>query len=311
MNEDNFVAADTDDLDAFTDLMEGRAEEAKTEEPKQEEVEQEETPVEDVPDESEEADEADDAPREEKPKGRFQERITELTAKQKETERKLEEALAELKKDKAPVQTPTETVKTELVKPTPDDKNEDGTDKYPLGDFDPNFTVDLVKYTNAQERAIYAAEAAEQAKEKEEAAAREALTVEWQTKVEAVQDKHEDFLEKTQSLEETFRDMDPDYGNFLASTIMAMDAGPDVLYYLAENKTEAKAIAALGPVKATIALGRLEATFLKDAEPATKAPRVTSAPTPAPLNKGVKTALATPDDTDDLDAFSNKFFAKK
>ena len=113
---------------------------------------------------------------------------------------------------------------------------------------------------------------------------------------------------------DVFSGLDKQYGDFLAQAIMSMDNGPDVLYYLAENKDEAKRIVESGATKAVISLGRLEARFdtSEETKP-TPRQKVTKAPTPPQhLNKGsaaVKQAV-TPD-TDDLDAFEAEFFKKR
>src|SRR3546814_13887192 len=76
-----------------------------------------------------------------KKKNRFQERIDEVVGKHRETERKLEEALAEnarLKNSQKQEDKPTQEVKPDDG-PSPDDKNEDGSDKYPLGEFDKTY----------------------------------------------------------------------------------------------------------------------------------------------------------------------------
>src|SRR3546814_17441649 len=73
-----------------------------------------------------------------KKKNRFQERIDEVVGKHRETERKLEEALAEnarLKNSQKQEDKPTQEVKPDDG-PSPDAKNEDGSDKYPPGELD-------------------------------------------------------------------------------------------------------------------------------------------------------------------------------
>jgi hypothetical protein len=54
------------------------------------------------------------------------------------------------------------------------------------------------------------------------------------------------FREKAVELEDTFRDLDPSYGKYLATTIMSLDYGPHVLDYLADNPDEARNIVASG-----------------------------------------------------------------
>jgi hypothetical protein len=106
--------------------------------------------------------------------------------------------------------------------------------------------------------------------------------------------------------------IDPAYGDYLASVIMSMDYGTDVLYHLASNIEEAKKISRMDAARATLALGRLEARFaLHDQEKQQKL-KVSEAPKPpARLNKGTATVRNIPDDTDDLDLFAKKLYGKK
>lgn len=303
------IEAETDDLDAFEQEFFGTAkpEEKPAEVGKEEEVSGEDAPkLEDddskTPDEASEDDKSDDEKREEKPKNRAQERITELARRNKEL-------AEELEKFKAATPKVEEKVVTAVVRPTPDDKDADGNEKYPLGEFDPQFILDLADYAVETKTAAKEAEATEKAKEQQALAAREELDTKWANQLETVPEKYEDYFEKTAELESAFRDLDPAYGEYLATTIMGMDAGVDVLYYLSENIDEAVKITQLGPVGATIALGKIEARFDKTEEK-TKAPRLSKAPEPAPTNKGTAATSSVRPDTDDLDAFEKQFFKK-
>lgn len=263
-------------------------------------------------------DDADEAPKPKK--NRFQERIDELTAKAREAERrsndleaKLQEAITKL--DKAsPKDTPAASKPVaESTGPKPDDKNENGEDKYPLGEFDPAYIRDLTRHEiEAQTKAVKEREE----QEKQAASLKQAeleLVNSWTQKLDSAVERYPDLKDKNTLLEDTFSSIEPNYGKYLAATIMSMEYGPDVLYYLGNNLDEAKNIVASGATKATIALGRLEAKFANAQEEKQKAvPRVSKAPTPPPTNKGSAAAIAEiADDTDDLDAFEKKFYAKK
>ena len=249
-------------------------------------------------------------------KNRFQERIDELTSKAREAERKaqeLEQRLAKFEKTNEPEPTPQVAAVT-VDGPNPDDKNEDGTDKYPLGEFDPKFAADVVRHTLKQEReAMLEQEKADKArleKEQEEAV----LTASWNEKLEPAKERYPDFIEKGQNLGATFDSIDGTYADYLTTTIMSMEFGPDVLYYLANNLDEATKIVQSGATKATIALGRLESKFAEAEEQKQKArPKVSNAPTPpAHQNKGSAAAKAAIDpNTDDLDEFARALFSKK
>lgn len=252
-----------------------------------------------------------------KPKNRLQERINELTAARREAERKLEEALRKLDEKTNPPKPETEKVEVTTVAegPKPDDKNEDGTDKYPLGEFDPKYNADLVKYTVQktldEERAVREAQERENAKLTAEEQYRSTLQETWNEKLDIVQERYPDYQEKGEAMLAVFEGIDPAYGQYLTDTLMEMDAGPEVFYYLANNVEEAQTIVNAGPRKATIALAKLEAQLAgtKAQAPAVK---VTNAPAPPPQVKGsaVSKGAVTPD-TDDLDAFSKALFSKK
>lgn len=332
--ETTIVDANTDDLDAFNSLLHGHATEAVKEPETPAKVEEEiveadadaleddtlATKEDETPDEGgSEEEEADDAEPDPKPKkNRFQERINDLTAKAREAERreaevkeKLDRILASLDKTEKPVENKTQPVVNDG--PTPDDVNEDGSDKYPLGEFDPQYIRDLTRHTIAQEREADRIRQEEEELAFEEDAAKAELATEWSGKLEASLEKYPDFPEKNVNLESTFKDLDPSYGEYLATTIMGMDNGVDVLYHLANNLEEAKRIVASGPAKATLALGRLEARFALQAEEIVeKKLRVSNAPVPPPQqNKGSATVTSIAPDTDDLDAFNELMFPKR
>lgn len=319
------VAEVTDDLDAFSEQFFGQGivtsdEVPLTPEPevKPDELEDTPDPVEDAPtpepDASEPEDEAE--PEADKPKGKqsAQDRIRELTAARKEAERREESLRAEFEKLKALVEGKTEN-KAEPAPapsndgPTPDDLNEDGSEKYPLGEYDPRYIRDLTKHTIKVEREAADREAEEARKANTAKDEQDALTAEWTEKLVEAQKTYPDLQERVQVLDDTFAGVDPAYGEFLASTVMGMDYGPDVLYYLANNLDEATKIVNSGPTRAVIALGRLEARFEKTEE-VTKT-KLSAAPTPPPTNRGSAPAVGVSPDTDDLDAFSKLYFAKK
>lgn len=276
------------------------------------------TPTDDTSEESTENEDEDEVVEEQpkpKPKNRFQERIDELTAKQREAERKaqdLEAKLAKLEQTSKP-EPVAPVAAVEDTGPAPDDINEDGTDKYPLGEFDPHYIRDLTKFAIAQEREELKVKDQREAQQRELDTAKATLQTEWQTKLGPAKERYPDFVDKGQQLLDTFEGIDQRYGEYLESTIMSMEYGTDVLYYLANNPDEAQKIVQSGATKATIALGRLESKFMDFAEEKQKArPKVSAAPTPPThVNKGssVSKANVAPD-TDDLDAFESAFFTK-
>lgn len=321
------VAEVADDLDAFSAEFFGQRTEQNGEAPltpepeaRPDEPDDTSDPVEDDTTPEEDALATDDEPKADKPKKQSaQERIRELTAARREAERReaeLAARLAELeakvngkqKEPEAPAPAPTAQAD---AGPHPDDLNEDGTEKYPLGEYDPKYIRDLTKHTIRVEREAAEKEAEEARKAEEAKAAEEALASEWTEKLAKAEETYPDMRERLDVLDETFGGIDPQYGEFLASAIMGMDAGPEVLYHLASNLDEAKQIVASGPTKAIIALGRLEARLMGGVEEVKK-PKVSSAPPPPPSNRGAAPAVGmVAPDTDDLDAFEAIFFNTK
>lgn len=314
MNDsEKFVEVDTENLEDFEDLFNNKAQAAPEKEEKNDKEDQNEDDNTDTDEDSVATEDSEEEDEEDKPqpkkKKTAQERINEITAKARQAERERDELIKRL--EALENQKPKEEVKeVKTNEPTPDDVLEDGSAKYPLGEFDPKFIRDLTKFTIAQETA--AAEAEKKVKEAEDAqkAEFERISNDWANKIEGIEERLPDFYEKGQELEDTFRDIDPVVGEYLASTIMSLEYGPDVLYYLSENIDEAKRIVGLSPRQATIALGRIEARFIEN-EPKPKK-KVSQAPEPPPtLNKGMKAYADTPVDTDDLEAFEEVFFKRK
>jgi type II secretory pathway pseudopilin PulG len=320
-NDQNFVAPDTDDLDAFTSLLDGKAKELKVEddEPQITNVEvdtdaddEDDTQVNDTtddeaPDEDDDSEEnSDDKPK--KKANRYQERINELTAKAREAERALAALKAAQEQKQAEAPKPALPV-VQDTGPDPDAKNEDGSDKYPLGEFDPQYIRDMARHTIDKEWTARKEQEAQEAAQRQEAAAREALQAQWVEKLTPMTEQHEDFIDKTMGLESAFDGLDPAYSDYLVTTIKSLDHGPEVLYYFANNLEEAKRFVQSGPLAATLALGEINAMFKGNTRKAE--PKVSKAPPPPQVNKGSKTRTAINPDTDDLDAFSDIFFVKK
>lgn len=250
-------------------------------------------------------------------KNRFQERIDELTAKAREAERreqatlaKLEEIMQKLDPKEAP------TNKSEADNddgPKPTDVDENGDDKYPNGEFDPQYQADRVKYLFRKEKE--ADEAARAVEESNRKAAEQELQLqtEWNNKLNTARERYPDFQEKSESLVNSFSGLDEAYGNYLSTTIMSMEYGQDVLYYLASNPDEAKKIVNSGAAMATVALGRLESKFAFAEEQKQNArPKVSNAPTPPVVNKGsAPTKTTVNGDEDDLDLISAALFKRR
>lgn len=319
------VDTNTDDLDAFSDLFEGKTQETKAEtEVDTVETEEEVTPLADDEDTNEagenledldksddddQSEEKEDEPKE-KPKkvNRFQERINELTAKAREAERALEALRAEqARKQEESEKTAPKTSVVQNDGPTPTDKNEDGSDKYPLGEFDPQYIRDMARHTIDKEWAARQEQEAKARQEREAQEARDAIQKQWVERLAPVTEQHEDYIEKTLQLEDAFTGLDPQYSDYLVQTIKSLEHGPEVLYYFANNLEEAKKFVQSGPLNATLALGEINAMFKGQTR---KEAKVSKAPPPPQVNKGTSTRKVVSGDTDDLDAFSAVFFKK-
>lgn len=246
-----------------------------------------------------------------------QERINDITrekyealreaAEAKAAKEALEQRLAALERSREDnAQLKTEQSANAAGAPAPTDKNPDGSDKYPLGEFDPAFIRDTARY---EVRSEFEAERARQdalSQERERLSEEQRLNREWKEKVQA---SEVDVLEAQESLKPLMFSLQPEYGNYLASVIMSLDKGPEVFRYLADHLDEAERIISSGPTSATIALGRLESQFLDKPDQPKK--KVTSAPKPPPTTRGSSGQYAVAPDTDDLDAFSDIFFKRK
>lgn len=264
--------------------------------------------------------EAEAKPGENEPKAKknsAQERIQELNAKFREAERRALEAERKLaEKEKAegsPEEKKEQEAKTFDSSVDPEALDEHGNRKYPLGEFDPKYLQAVVQEALENDRAERDAKSQQDEQQRAVDAATEALNDSWRAKVEVGLETMPDFVEKVESMDTVFENVDPNYGEYLGRTIMQMDDGPQVLYHLAENIDEAQRIVDAGPVKATIELAKLEARLASDASTSSgPTPKVSSAPTPPPVNKGsgvVKQAI-DPMKTDNLDDFSKEFFKK-
>lgn len=319
-----------DDLDTFsTDFFSGKSkqepEAAKPEEVEQDDSDEETGEVESEAQATDDTDEDTETEEEvvEPPKKKtVQDRIDELVKQREDAKREGEAQLAQLRQEfeekLASLQTkqpePTTSTDKAAGEPTPDDLNEDGTPKYSLGEFDPQYVRDLTKFTFDQARQQAEVETAQKAQEAQELEARTALTNEWNGKVEVAKVAYPDFQEKATGLLNGFNNLDTNYASYLSTVLMSMDHGTDVLYYLSNHPDEATKIVNSGAQKATLALGRIEAKFYEAEQQKQAAkPKVSKAPPPPAIQaRGTNGAfVAIAPDTDDLDAFTSEFYKKR
>lgn len=316
----------SDDLDAFSKELFNRSapdkEEVTKVEPEIEESEVEDE-VEETTDIVDDADETEESEEEvEKPKSKktAADRIKELTAKNYELERTLTaKHTADLEALKAEITKLSEAQKPKEYEPArlpdgapdPTALDKDGNLIYELGQFDPKYNIDLVKFTLNKER-----EASEVIRKQEEyntavAKARDEATTAWVAKVEAIKTEVPDIVEKIGALNNIVGPVEINYAQYLVDVVKSLDNGPKVIAYLADNPATAREIVSSGAASATVALGRLDArmtTVIKPKE--NKTPTKANTP-PAQVPRGTNGRFAIKGDEDDLEAFSREYFKKR
>lgn len=311
----------SDDLDTFSAGFFGQKQPVASETKEEVEQEKPEAEAEKEAEAQEETDpnaEADAEYKEAPPKKKtVQDRIDELVKQREDVKREADARIDALRKefeDKIKALEPQAPAKVVQGEPSPAELKEDGTEKYPLGEFDPQYIRDLTRYTLEAERTQMNTRAEQEQRQRQEQAAQVELTQNWNQKVVAATAEYPDLVEKGQAMLAGLGDLPNDYSTYLSNLLMSMDKGPDVLYYLSNNPQEAATIVNSGAQKATLALGRIEAKFLEaDSQKQAAKPKVSNAPPPPPVRaRGTNGAfISVAPDTDDLDAFSTEFFRKK
>lgn len=311
------VEEDTDEDEVDTDEDDSVANEDEDEDASEEEDE-------DSEDESEEEEDEEEPEPQPKKKNRksARERIEELVAKTREQERReaelvrrLEQIEAQANKVEKPDDEVAQTPLREMLPadaPSPDAVDKDGEPVYALGEFDPAYIRDLTKFTIEQEREADRKQQKEEAQKRELETAQQQIQQKYADNLEKVKEEYPDYPEKILNLEPVVKDLDPEYGDYIASLIMQSDAGPQIMYYLSDNIGEAQKIVASGPTAATLAIGRLEARFItadgdeKRNKPEKKVSK--ASPPPEQRTRGAQGKFRVRPDTDDLDAFEKEFF---
>jgi hypothetical protein len=317
----------TDDLNEFEDLFYNReaqeAEEVVNEEEDPEVEGHDEDDAlatdedENLESDDEEEEDEEPQPKQKKNKVPFKERINEMTAKIRETERQnaaLLKQIEEMKsgtEEKTDEKPPLRDVLPDGA-PDPDAVDDKGEPLFPLGEFDPKYITALTRFTIEQET-TKAKEAAQ--REEQERAIREVqqeLSDSWNTRLDAAEEEMPEIRNNISRLTEAFEGINPAYGEYLAMTIMSSDVGHLVMNYLSDNIGEAQKIVASGPAAATLALGRLEAQFIKNTTKEEKRnKKVSDAPEPPESRtRGHGGRFSVNPDTDDLDAFEREFYKK-
>lgn len=241
------------------------------------------------------------------------ERIEELVAQTREQERRERELvrrLEALEAPKAEERIVPQTTAFSPEGPDPDAVGADGEPVYALGEFDPKFIRDLTKFTIAQESKAAKEAQAQEARMTQAELERQQVQDHYLKNLEEVEKELPDVREAVGELAETFMDIEPMYGEYLATTIMASDYGPQIMYYLSQNIGEAQSIVASGPAAATKMIGRLEAKFLPSNNRKSNKRVSDAPPPPSGGSRGSSGRTVIRPDTDDLDAFERVFYKK-
>lgn len=276
---------------------------------------EEDNPLEPDEDEDDDEHEEDDRPRATKRKNSAQERINELVADKHELRRQMETMAKEFEAFKASVEKRPEESKEIRDRlppeaPNPDMLDEKGEPLYKLGEFDPQYIRDLTKFTIEQETKAAKEQAEREAQQAEMQRAQQEIADKWIERVNEVEKELPDLRDRMQTLAQTFQDIEPNYGEYLATAIMQSEVGPQIMHYLSQNIGEAQSIVASGPVAATFALGRLEAKLSSPAKEDKSNKIVSNAPEPPEDRvRGRQGRFKVSPDTEDLEAFEREFYA--
>jgi hypothetical protein len=331
LTDDNSNPVDMDNLENFNKAFFGNEpdteeQEVPQEEDLEEEIEEESHENEDddslATDDDEDVDEQEDDEDEEpqpkaKKRNRTQERIEKLVTEARQAERdrdalrrQLDEVLASIKKEEKTEDEPAFKDKLVPEAPQPDAVDKDGEPLYPLGEFDPKYIADLTRFTITQEMEATRKVQEEKQRQREIETQQEALKASWEENLERAEEAIPDIRENIATMADAFEGIDPNYGEYLAGTIMSCEYGPEIMYYLSQNIGEAQKIVASGPAAATLAIGRLEAKFMTKPEDAKRnSKKVSDAPPPPNArSRGSGGRFAVPADTRDLAAFRREFY---
>lgn len=332
MTNDDETNVDIEDvnLEDFEKDFFGEAKEpeAKEDEVKEDEVEvdedednslaAEDEDAEEVEEDEEEDEEPEPKPEPKPKKNRAQERIEKLVAEARQAERErdalrieLERIRAEKPEVKKEEEAPQLRENLPADAPNPDAKDKDGNAVYELGEFDPKFIRDLTRFTIEQETKAAKEKAEQEARQAQIEAAQKEIQSKWTENLNEVEKEIPEIRDNIKELVETFQSVEPNYGEYLASVVMSSDFGPQIMNYLSQNIGEAQKIVASGPAAATLAIGRLEAKFVKSPEVEEKRnTKVVSkaAEPPSDRARGLHGRFAVAPDTPDLDAFEREFF---
>ena len=231
-----------------------------------------------------------DAERPDAPKKSAQERIRELTRRGKDAERERDAKDAELaamRERLAALEAGRPAQEAEHVAedapPSPNDKNEDGTEKYAFGELDTQYVKDLARHEARQ--IVREEQRARDEQRQQQAAAAKAEEAEqaFVDQLETAAKEFPDFVEKV--LDGARAGAWP-LNREVDALIRDSAVGAKIAYHLATNIREAVALDNItDPVERARVFGRLEATLQVAPKP-TPARKTPSADPPAPQTRG-------------------------
>lgn len=248
-----------------------------------------------------------DAPKADAPKKSAQERIAELSRRKGDAERAAEAKEVENRELRARIEAlergerPATEVSDEPAAPAPDDKNDDGTEKYPFGELDTKYVKDLARHEALQ---TVREERTREAQTRQEQAAREAAEAQehaFVDQLEAAVKEIPDYAEKV--LDGAAAGKWP-LNREVDALIRDSEVGAKVAYHLATNLREAVALDKItDPVERARSFGRLEALVQTSTKPPAKSVKTPTAEAPIPSARGTNGQFTgTPSDFKSFEA---------
>jgi len=204
------------------------------------------------------AEDADETPTPDKPKGGFGRRIAQLVSERNEARRILDEERRRVDQLVELMAQRQEQPKVEIAPPT----------------------LEAVGYDEAKyQQAVIEFAKAEARKEAQEALRADREQVQVQTRQQTFKAKEAEYAATVEDYADVVYDRSVPISQTMAELISESDLGPQVAYHLAKNREVASAIYGLPPVQAAREIGRLEA---KLSTPKAEPRPVTQAPPPTP-----------------------------
>lgn len=238
-------------------------------------------------------------------------RIAQITAEKHDAIRRAEAAEARLTALETGKPAEAPAVVETAVKPDPNAKNDDGSDKYEFGEADPNYLADVVDWKVDQKLATEKAKTAEADSKRHIAETAATLNTQWAEKATKAAEKYPDF--ETKVLESAAAG-DWKCGVLMSAAISASDQGADIAYHLATHPEEAAQLDEMttpgspkyDPFQAVRLFGRMEARFeTPEAKPTGKT--TTNAPEPPSQKaRGAGGKFEVDGSTSDFAAFEKK-----